>query len=209
MSTNWVAHHVIGDFVFERSKFIMLIEPDVSLIAKYLKDDFVVAVPTETVYGLAVSLDSMKAIEEMNRIKKREDKIYTLMVANIEDIGKYALVSDVARDVIEKYMPGKITVVLPKNSDFKNEYFDSYDTVGIRIPKHTLMLDLLKMSGPLLVSSANISKQSPCFSSEEVLDKLEVDIVVRGKSGAALPSTVVKITDEIKILRQGDIVLDI
>ena len=187
----------------------MIIKPNVEDIVKYLKSGLVVAIPTATVYGLAVSYDNIDAINRLNEIKMRDaNKIYTMMLSDPQSISDYAIINDESAKIIAKHFPGELTIILPKNKSFKNVYFESQDTIGIRIPNHKLMLDVLKLSGPLLVSSANVSGESPCINSDEVLDRVDADIIVEGASDNALPSTIVRIIDNnIEILRQGDIII--
>jgi len=184
----------------------MLIEANAKTIVKHLKEGKVVAIPTETVFGLAVTFDNKNAINKMNEIKKRDqNKIYTMMIHNKDDISKYADVVDCAKKIIDKYMPGEITIILPKNKYFKNNYFKNSKTIGIRIPNHKLMQDVLKESGPLLVSSANISGEAACITTNDVIKNLNVDIIVNQDSDNKPPSTIVLVTNKVEILRQGDI----
>ena len=185
-----------------------LTEQQIYEIIKALNEAKIVAVPTETVYGLAVKLDSERAVLKLMGWKDRgieSGKVFTLMVADKKEIENYAQVSNVAGRIIEKYFPGELTLVLPKNEQFKHFYFDNFETIGMRVPDHKFMLELLRQTGPLLVTSANLRGGEPAKSFEEV-EKLGIDVVVRGETGGSLPSTIVKIeNEEIKILRQGEL----
>jgi len=179
-----------------------------------LENDIVLAVPTETVYGLAVKLDNTAATEKLLQIKGRQaqgdTKFLPLMVPDVSHISQYAILSPLALKIARRHFPGALTMVLPKAPKFKHPYFDSIKNIGIRIPNHAFMLKLLELTGPLLVSSANLRNLSPCLSSAEVertLSNSAVGAVVIGESGGDLPSTVISIVGaEIKVLRQGSII---
>ena len=81
----------------------------------------IVTVPTETVEGYAVSLNSELAIRRLMKLKDRNfhsSKVFTLVPENKSAISKYAIISDPAKDLIEKYTPGELTLILPKNPNF-------------------------------------------------------------------------------------------
>ena len=181
--------------------------------AKQILDDGgVVSVPTETVYGLAASLNSEKGIEKLLRIKKRpvgSGKILTVMVPEVDDIEKFAILTKQERELALRYFPGELTMIFEKRADFDNKYFNNFDTIGIRIPEHKYMLELLKKTGPLVVTSANPRGEAACTTSKEVKARLrDIDAVVRGTSGKNLPSTILDIRTGIPhIIRQGGLLI--
>ena len=175
-----------------------------------LKSDKIIALPTETVFGLAISLNSKSALEKLIKIKNREinsGKVFTLVPESKESIKKYAIISETAKKLIENYFPGELTLILPKNPDFHHPYFDNFEKIGIRIPNHPLFRKILKESGPLLLTSANPRGESPALSSDEVKSRLpEIDVLVIGKSNNNPPSTIIDLTTKTpKIIRQGRI----
>lgn len=179
------------------------------LTKQLLDDGTILAVPTETIYGLAAKFNHTGAIEKLLSIKDRkikdDDKVFALMLADVAEIENFVCLSPFAKTLAHQYFPGELTAVLPKSPKLKNYYFDHFDTIGIRIPNHPYMLELLRFTGPLLVTSANRRGLSPCCTSEDIEQRLpEIDAVVTGKAKGNLPSTVISIIDsEIKILRQG------
>ena len=179
---------------------------------KALNRGDILAVPTETVYGLAVKLDNTAAIRKLLNLKNRQidsGKVLTMMVADVDDIKKYALVNRKTMNLARHYFPGELTLILPKRRAFKHPYFDHFDTVGIRIPDHKYLLELLRSTGPLLVTSANPRGEAPCRDSKEVAKRLPmVDTVVEGESGGNIPSTVIDWTEEEPIsIRQGGLLI--
>ena len=184
---------------------------NISQIIKSLGSGQVVALPTETVFGLAISLNSATALEKLIYLKRRDlksGKVFTLVPESKEDISKYALVNKLAREFVTKYIPGEITLILHKNPEFSHPYFNHFDTVGIRIPKSPLFSNILPSTGPLLLTSANPRGDSPATNSETVEETLpKVDLLVTGKTPEnQLPSTIVDLTrKEPLILRQGNL----
>ena len=179
---------------------------------KALNRGDILAVPTETVYGLAVKLDNTAAIRKLLDLKNRQidsGKVLTIMVADVDDIKKYALVNRQTMNLARHYFPGELTLILPKRRAFKHPYFDHFDTVGIRIPDHKYLLELLRTAGQLLVTSANPRGEAPCRDSKEVAKRLpNVDTIVEGESGGNLPSTIIDWTEEEPIpIRQGGLLI--
>ena len=105
--------------------------------------------------------------------------------------------------------PGELTLILKQREDWRHPYFDNFHTVGIRIPNHEYMLDLLRETGPLLVTSANPRGEEPCRTSRELNKRMpSVDLIVKGECGGDLPSTVIDITtDTPRPLRQGGLLI--
>lgn len=151
----------------------------------------VTTVPTETVEGYAVSLSSKQGIRDLMKIKDRgfsSGKIFTLVPESKAAISKYVLVSKQAKKLIDKYFPGELTLILPKNPTFKHFYYDHFNTIGIRIPNHPLFPKLLKENGPIVLTSANPRGGTP-----------------KSLTGH-LPSTIIDLTtDDPKIIRQGNL----
>ena len=110
----------------------------------------IVTVPTETVEGYAVALSSEPGIKKLMKIKDRDynsGKIFTLVPESKKAISKYAIITSIAQNLI-KHFPGELTLILPKNPDFKHFYYNHYETIGIRIPNHPLFQKSLKQSAP-------------------------------------------------------------
>lgn len=177
-----------------------------------LKKGGILAVPTETVYGLAVRLDNEPAILKLLTLKDRpidSGKILTLMVPSVRDIPHYARIDRRRMAIANRYFPGELTIILEKNPNFEHVYFNNFDTVGIRIPANDYMLSLLRENGPLLVTSANPRGEAPCHNSREVMRRIKnIDGVIRGKSGGNLPSTIIDWTlDEPRQIRAGGLLI--
>ena len=173
----------------------------------------IVAFGTDTVFGLACVYDDNKAIEKVYKAKNREPKkALPMMCGNKEMIEEVAYVNDKAKKIMDKYMPGAITIIYKKKDVISDEVTSGLSTIGIRIPDDEWIINLINLVGkPLLVTSANISKEPAMSSWEEVALKLEgrIDGIVMEDAKGKEASTIVDCSsDEIKILRDGPISKD-
>ena len=178
-----------------------------------LNNHQVIAFPTETVFGLGVFYDDQKAYELLNKIKnRREDKPYTMMLDNVNKINEYAFIKDKYLPIINKYMPGSLTILVRAKANVPTYVTHGTGIIGIRIPSNKEALELLRfVKKPLLVPSANKADQKPALSAKEVKDifKNEIDVIVPGKISSGEPSTIIDLTgDEIKLIRKGPIPLE-
>ena len=182
-------------------------------VLQALNNHQVIAFPTETVFGLGVFYDDQKAYELLNKIKnRREDKPYTMMLDNINKINEYAFIKDKYLPIINKYMPGSLTILVRAKANVPTYITHGTGIIGIRIPSNKEALDLLRfVKKPLLVPSANKADQKPALSAKEVKDifKNEIDVIVPGEISSGEPSTIIDLTgDEIKLIRKGPIPLE-
>lgn len=178
-----------------------------------LSQDGTVAFPTDTVYGLAANPYSVTAIQKLFQIKDREkEKSIAVLLGNIKQLNKVTQnPSKSAIELAQAHWPGALTLVIPRHTDMPDE-LSPLPTLGVRIPDHPVALALLQASGPLAVTSANISGQADTSTAEEVLAQLNgrVDLILDGgKTPGGVPSTVVDMTGATpKVLRQGPILIN-
>lgn len=170
----------------------------------------VIAIPTETVYGLAILYNNIDAYNKLNKIKRRpEDKPYTMMVKSVEDIEKYAYVNEDILRIAKAFLPGSLTLLLKAKEDVPTHVTHGSGIIGIRIPDQRVTLGLLEIVDiPLLVPSANRSGEYPCRDSNEVALTFpnELDYIITGASKLGQASTIVDLSgDDIKIIREGPI----
>lgn len=187
----------------------VVLENQMNEICDVIQKGGIVAFPTETVYGVGIHFNDEEALERLMEAKNRDySKAITLMVADKADISQYAYISPQAQKMIDQFMPGMITLIFKKKESVHDSMTNGKSTIGIRIPDSEFVLSLLKMVGPMLVTSANLSQHSNTTSTQEVLNQLDgrIDLVVDGKTSDNIASTVVDVSqDEIKILRAGKI----
>jgi L-threonylcarbamoyladenylate synthase len=169
-----------------------------------------VAFPTDTVYGVGCLAFDQQAIESIYIAKDRPiEKAIPVLIGDTEDLKKVAdEVPSIARRLIEKFWPGPLTVLVPKKRTLPAA-ISARSTVGVRIPDHHVARALLRLAGPLAVTSANISGQSSPTSAQQVLAQLggRITMVIDGgETPGGMPSTLVDCTgDQIQILREGPI----
>ena len=188
----------------------------VDVAIDFLQKGKVICFGTDTVYGVAVDAMNSKAVEGLYKLKKRDkNKPIAIFLKNLESAKKLFIFNDLAREVVEKYMPGDITVIL-KTTDFakkilaKNLNNNDNDFIGFRIIDSYFVQKLFeKYNGILAVSSANEASQNPCISASLVKKNLKnLDLLIVGKKTSKLSSTIVKIVDnELTLIRQGKLIL--
>ena len=182
-----------------------------------VKDDLlngdIVAFGTDTVFGLACVYDNLEAIKKIYVAKNREaKKALPMMCSNIKMIEEVAYVDDRARKIMNKYMPGAITIIFKKKDIIDDFVTSGLDTIGIRVPDDKFILNLIDMVGkPLLVTSANMSHEPALFKWIDVKEKLDgrIDGVVLKDAIGYMSSTIVDCSNkDIKILREGPILAE-
>ncbi len=171
-----------------------------------------VAFPTETVYGLGADGLNVDACRKIYVAKGRpENKPLTLHVADFAQIVELAEISTVAERLIKNFCPGPLTLILPKKNVVPDFVTCGSGGVGIRFPDNKIAQDLIKISGcPIAAPSANISGEIAPVTAQEVFNGLngKVQIILDGgKCSVGISSTVIDITDGLKILRRGTITI--
>jgi L-threonylcarbamoyladenylate synthase len=169
-----------------------------------------VAFPTDTVYGVGTLAFNERAIESIYLAKDRPvEKAIPVLIADADDLAKVcAMVPEIALRLGSRFWPGPLTIVLPKHPDLPPA-ISSGPTVGVRIPNHPVARSLLRLAGPMAVTSANLSgKANPCDAQEvqEQLGGRIALIIDGGRTPGGVPSTVVDCTgQEVQVLRAGPI----
>ena len=188
----------------------MEIHRALSAAAETLLAGGVIAIPTDTVYGFAALVTNGPAIDRLYRIKEREQrKSIAVLLGDAEQAHLVAHEFPAkARRLAEKYWPGALTIIIRKNSGLPAN-LTSNDLVGLRIPDHEFTRELIRRTGPLATTSANISGQPPAKSVSEFADELgeELDLIIDGgPCSGGVPSSVINCDAEpAVILREGAI----
>jgi L-threonylcarbamoyladenylate synthase len=163
--------------------------------------------PTETVYGLGVSINYPSAIETLFKLKQREkNKPLQILVADRSQI--YALAKDIspaAQKIIETHLPGPLTVLLFKSDDVPDLITAGSPRVGIRLPDHEMAVQLIAACGPLVATSANLADQPPATTAAEAMAYFpNLFALDGGPCKYQLASTVIDLTlSPPKVLRPG------
>ncbi len=171
----------------------------------------IVIFPTETVYGIGVDPFNREAVKKLYNIKKRDrKKPLTLHIATSSDIYKFSYVDEGFRPVIERFLPGPLTVIFPKKRNIPRYVVAGKKKVGFRFPKCPVTLEILKYYGyPIAATSVNISGKPPINDINEIeaLFEGKVDYIVKDVCELSkISSTVVDFTVKpFKLLREGEI----
>ena len=181
--------------------------------AKLLQEGKVIAFPTETVYGLGVIYDSKEAYDALVSVKRRPpDKPFTLMLADLEDVEKYAVLNKISKALVDNFMPGQFTMITKAQPGLPAWCVSNIGNVGIRIADYDLIRDLIRKTGkPLLVPSANKSGEQPGTTAKEVVDAFgdELAAVIDGKTVSNVPSTIVLVEEKYtQVFREGAIKIE-
>lgn len=167
--------------------------------------------PTDTVYGIGCSIYDIYNIDRIYEIKKRDkSKPLACLCYDLKQIESIAYIDELATKLINKYLPGGLTLILKSKEEVKEKI--GYETIGVRIPDCDIALEILKESGPLLTTSVNDSGEKPINEYEEILDKYSslVDKIYPPYNNSSnVSSTVIKLIDgKVELLREGNIKFD-
>ena len=170
-----------------------------------------VVLPTDTVYGIGADAFNAAAVRALLAAKGRgPDMPVPVLVGSWGTVNGLVLtLPPYARDLIEAFWPGGLSLVLPHAPSLAWDLGQTKGTVMLRMPLHPVALELLRDVGPMAVSSANVSGQPPAsdaaMAEGQLGDSVEV-YLDGGPSGEPVASTIVDFTaDELRILRQGAI----
>ena len=187
-------------------------QQDIKTAAAVIKDGGLVAMPTETVYGLAANALNGDAVQRIFAAKGRPmDNPLIVHIADVADIDRLSLVAafpEKARLLAAAFWPGPLTIIMKKGAVIPDEVSAGLDTVAIRLPSHPAARALIRESGlPLAAPSANTSgKPSPTTAQHVINDmdgKIEA-VIDGGACDVGVESTVITVVSDVpKILRPG------
>ncbi|MBQ6323403.1 MAG: threonylcarbamoyl-AMP synthase [Bacilli bacterium] len=189
-----------------------LTEEKLKLIKETLDNDGIIIFPTDTVYGIGCNCYSEKALKKLfsfkNRPLSKPINVLTDSITKIELVSQN--ISEKERELINKYLPGDLTIILDKKENVPDLLTANLKTIGVRIPNHKVALEILKeYPYPLATTSVNLSGESPGIEVEDFIEEFKdkVDIIVDGgKSPIGVASTIVRIeNNKINILREGNL----
>ena len=177
---------------------------------KYLDQNKCVAVPTETVYGLAANAYSSTAVKKIFKLKKRP-KSNPLIVhySNLSKLKKDCLINNSFLKLYKKFCPGPITFVLElkKNSKISKNITNNKKTLAVRFPKHKVLNNLLNiLNYPLAAPSANISTRLSSVKATDVKEEFgnKISYILNGgQSKVGIESTIINLINFPTILRLG------
>ena len=184
---------------------------DIERLVDLINNGNIAVVPTDTVYGIIGDATNIDVIHKVYEVKKRDySKPLILMVSSIDMLEKYVLeVNNIEKKLIDRYWPGKLTILFKKNNNVDDLITSGSELVGIRYPDNKELNELMdKLNKPLISTSCNISSKEVITS----IDMLEEDIskhvsyVYDGGILSDTSSTIVRVNGgKIEILRDGEL----
>ena len=175
---------------------------NIEIVVKKIVDDIVV-LPTDTLYALSTSISG--PVKRIYEIKERDASLpIPIGVSDLNMFESICEVNDIAERLIKKFMPGALTLVLPKKEDIRNI---QNKNIGIRIPNNEFTLNVIKEVGPITLTSANIHGQEPPVNIRDAEKMLENSVELYVDSGvlSGKPSTVISLVEKPKLIRKGAI----
>lgn len=184
-------------------------EDGLAAAASAVRAGRLVVIPTDTVYGIGADAFSSSAVRSLLAAKNRgPDMPVGVLVGSWSTIDGLVLsVPRTARQLIEAFWPGDVSIVLPHAPSLSWDLGQSGGTVMLRMPLHPVAIELLREVGPMAVSSANVSGRPPASTAEDAKEQLGDSVSVYldgGPSGDPVPSTIVDLSgDDPVVLREG------
>lgn len=202
-------HNFSGDVTMQTLLFTSPTDGDIVKAGEIIKDGGLVVMPTETVYGLGANALDKNAVTNIFKAKGRPmDNPLIVHLAKAEDAELYAHTSELYYKLADRFMPGPLTVILPKKDIIPIEVTCGLDTVALRVPVHPIAHKLIESSGcPIAAPSANLSGKPSPTRYEHALEDMfgRVDAIIDGgKCDAGVESTVIILKgNSAEILRPG------
>ena len=187
---------------------------EIQKAADIIKRGGLVAMPTETVYGLAADALNGEAVAKIFKAKGRPmDNPLIVHIADIRQLDMLVReVPEKARILAEKFWPGPLTIILPKSDIIPVEVSAGLDTVAVRYPSHPTAQELIRLSCPLAAPSANLSGSPSPTSAAHVYDDMcgRIEAVIDGgECKVGVESTVITLAGDVpRLLRPGGVTLE-
>jgi len=177
----------------------------ISAAARAVSAGSVVVLPTDTLYGIGADAFNSAAVSSLLAAKGRgRDMPVPVLVGSWNTIdGLVSAVSGPARDLVEAFWPGALTLVVEHAPSLAWDLGDSRGTVALRMPLHPVALELLAQTGPMAVSSANRTSMPPAVTAQQAYEQLGESVSVYldgGEAPAGQPSTIVDLTGPTPVL---------
>ena len=185
---------------------------EVEKLVQILKNDGVISVPTDTVFGVCARIDSQIAHDKLMKVKNRpSNKSFPVMCADEKQIKSIAIVNEREEKLIKAFMPGPITLVLKKNENLPQYITNGKNTIAVRMAtSEPIKKIILELKSPIFMTSANQSGEKECNNLNEIEKNCPLlDAMMDGNVIFSKGSTIVDCTSkELKILRDGPISIE-
>jgi tRNA threonylcarbamoyl adenosine modification protein (Sua5/YciO/YrdC/YwlC family) len=173
-----------------------------------LKSGGIIIFPTDTFYGLGCDIFNKGGIEQIFRIKNElENKLLSFICSDLKDISQYAKVSDYAYRTMKHLLPGPYTFILPAAKIVPKKLWTKRKTVGIRVPDHSVTIQIVKgLGNPIVSTSTTTRKGEPVIDAYEIKNifNSQVDLMLASSNMHFQPSSVIDLSqEEPEIIREG------
>lgn len=184
-------------------------EREIERVVKVLENDGLIIYPTDGVYAFGCSLRSAKAIERLRTLCGKDEKMLSIVCADISMVDKFARIDNSQFRILKRNTPGAFTFILEPSSKVPDKALSGRKTVGVRIPDNNIPLTIVERLGfPLATASVKDDDEVVEYTTDPELMaeryEQEVDLVIDGGYGSLVPTTLVDLTgEEPEILREG------
>ena len=173
-----------------------------------IQQGLLVVYPTDTLYALGATIGNDHAVTKVFTLKHRPfSQPLPIAVASVDAIESVASMNEVARDLAQEFLPGYLTLILPKKNHISDLITANHSSVAVRVPDDRIARSLLSSVGPLTVTSTNIHQQPPTFTIPEIQTIFEPDdiaVFLDDGKREAKPSTIVDVRPgHPQIIREG------
>lgn len=187
-------------------------ENQIEEMAEILRNNGVLSVPTDTVYGVCARMDTMEAQENLRNVKNRPAaKAFPIMCADEDQIASICHITEMDHLLIEAFMPGPVTLILKKKEHVSSWVNGGMDTLAIRMATSDILKQLIQTLGvPVFMTSANQSGKPVCTCLDEIEKSCPLlDGMMEGDVSFGEASTIIDCTSgEVGILRQGPVTME-
>ena len=177
-------------------------------VVEVLKNDGIIAYPTDTYYGIGCDIMNKKAIEKIYLLKQREkNRPFSFICSGLKNISDYAKVSNYAYKTMKRLLPGPYTFILEGSKLVPKIMLTNRKTAGIRVPNNKICLALVEEIGnPIITTSATMPDGS-VFDNPSLINEYyhtRIDMVIDGGPVPGQPSSVISLINDIpEIIREG------
>lgn len=185
----------------------------VAMAAEDVAAGKLIVYPTETVYGIGADIYNESAVKSLYVVKNRPfDMPLSVAVSDKAMLERVAVLNENADKLIKAFLPGPLTIIIKKQPDVPDIVTSSSQKVGIRIPDNRFALELVRRTGPIVATSANLHSHPDAVCVDTAINDFGDSVDTYVDAGACTlgqPSTIVWLMDkEVEIVRQGAIPAD-
>ena len=182
---------------------------DIKEMVHILKEDGVLLVPTDTVFGVCARMGSKQALENMRKVKNRpKEKAFPLMCSSLQQMESIAYIDEESKAIIEAFMPGPLTLIVKKKEEVEEYVNGGKETLALRMATSDTLKEMIEELGePIFMSSANQSGEDACMNVEDASRACPLaEGILVGEVSYAKASTIIDATNQFQIVREGPIV---